>query len=136
MLGVGIAVLCYLINPSWMWMYWVNPDAIPWWHMAGIIFLGYPAWYTLGYLIGGELEKVALGLRAFLILLATIILSIAITIHRLWAVSTYADYHAGISKPLLSMKPLSVTLLAVTMTLLLPVMVYLLFWSHKRLKEE
>lgn len=135
MIGVGIAVVCYLVNPSWMWMYWVDPGAIPWWHMAGIFLVGYPASYTFGYLLGCELDKVNMNGTAFFNVLGLIFTAIFITFGRLWAVADFAGFHAGRAKPMIGMSPPSITGLAVVLLIAFPLAFYGLYKAHGRLIE-
>ena len=132
LVGVGIALTAYLVNPSWMWMYWVDPRAIPWWHMAVIFVIGYPALFTLGYLIGVELEKIGFGLIGFVLWFIVLLTVIVLTLGRLWKVSDYARY-PGSYDPLIGFSPFHVSGMALVLIIGIPVALYGLYWSHKRI---
>lgn len=54
---IAVSVTLYVMEPTWMWMYWVNPDVVP----IGIVvisFLMYEAAFIAGFAIASELERI------------------------------------------------------------------------------
>jgi hypothetical protein len=100
--GMGIAIAAYLLNPDWMWMYWLDASRLS----AGFtvyVFLMYPAMYTFGFLMADQAEKLrrhgSLSMLAGLVIF--LVLFIALTFDRLWDVGTTAQWDAGACVPLI-----------------------------------
>ena len=54
---IAVSVTLYVMEPTWMWMYWVNPYVLPI-GIAVISFLMYEAAFIAGFAIASELERV------------------------------------------------------------------------------
>ncbi len=100
--GMGIAIAAYLLNPDWMWMYWVDTTRLspP---ITVYVFLLYPAMFTLGFLGADQARKlgdrVSLSLLAALI--AFVVLFVLLTFGRVWCVGTISQWEAGTCVPLI-----------------------------------
>lgn len=132
----GVALLCFVLEPDWMWMYFtyrpIAPNAL-----AAYVFCGYFAMYLLGYLLTRAVRESA-GVRPAAVLLgidiAAIAVFIGVTFHRLWYVGSNGEYfgmdvmrtlrpirtmpHTGLFWVLLVAMPLAIGGLAVTLLLL------------------
>lgn len=133
--GVGIAVTAYAINPDWMWMYWVDPKGIPVSHVAVIFGLTYPAWFVLGYLIAPHLDQAGWGWRVVGLVSAFEIIFIGATIHRVWQVGTFEQFATGETVKILSISPLSFTTLSIALLIgfavAVPTLIGLLMHLHR-----
>ena len=113
--GMGIAIVAYLLNPDWMWMYWVDTSRLSFGFTA-YVFLMYPTMFTMGFLMADQVEKIKKR-GSFLLLVAlntVLFLFILLTLGRLWKVGTISQWDAGTTVPLLgpgfSVTPLAVAL--------------------------
>lgn len=100
--GMGIAVAAYMINPDWMWMYWVDTSRLsPWFTIY--VFLMYPAMFTLGFLLADQAEKIKTrgSISLLYVLIAFVVLFVLLTFSRLWNVGTSAQWDAGACVPLI-----------------------------------
>lgn len=100
--GMGIAVAAYLMNPDWMWMYWVDTSRLsP--GFTVYVFLMYPAMYTLGFLLADQAEKIKKRGSHILLggLVAAVLAFILLTFSRLWNVGTISQWDAGACVPLI-----------------------------------
>lgn len=127
-LAFGVALLCFILQPSWMFMYFTDPDLVPV-AIVVYIFAGYFVMYTCGFLAARALRKVDLRLAwgTFVAVLAFAFCFIGLTLHRLWYVGGFPAYVAGEAKALpgtglfwvlLVAMPLALVLLAAVLLLL------------------
>lgn len=109
-MAFGVALVCYVLHPDWMWMYYTSHTAVPV-ALVVYIFSGYFAMYLLGFLLVPELRKVRRELpwAVFMALLLFIFIFIGLNFHRLWYVGEYSVYVADNAK-------------AITGTSLLPIL--------------
>jgi len=101
--GFGIALICYVLYPDWMLMYYADNKKVPP-AMIGYIFSGYFAMYTLGFLLVPHLRerRERLPRDVFMSLMALIFAFIFVSFHRLWRVGEYDGYHRGDTRPITS----------------------------------
>lgn len=100
--GMGLAITAYVMNPDWMWMYWLDASRLS----AGFtvyVFFMYPAMYTFGFLITDQAEKLRIGgsLLLLAVLAAFLVLFILLAFGRIWNVGTTAQWDAGVCVPLI-----------------------------------
>ncbi len=113
--GMGIAIIAYLLNPDWMWMYWVDTSRLSFGFTA-YVFLMYPTMFTMGFLMADQVEKIKKrGSFFLLIALNTVLfLFILLTLGRIWKVGTISQWDAGTTVPMIgpgfSVTPLAVIL--------------------------
>jgi hypothetical protein len=97
--AVGVAFLCYRMEPDWMLMYLSSKKHLPK-AMVAYIFSGYVAMYVLGFLAVPQMRKY--GRRApwvaFGSLITLIFGFIGITFDRLWHVGDLEEYEAGTAR--------------------------------------
>lgn len=97
--SVGVAFLCYRIEPDWMLMYLSSKKRLPK-AMVTYIFSGYVAMYVLGFLAVPQMRK--FGRRtpwaALGTLIAFVFAFIGLTFNRLWHVGDLAEYEAGTAR--------------------------------------
>ena len=100
--GMGIAVAAYLINPDWMWMYWMDASRLSSWFTV-YVFLMYPAMFTLGFLLADQAEKIKTrgSISLLYALIACVVLFVVLTFGRIWNVGTTAQWDAGTCEPLI-----------------------------------
>lgn len=94
--AVGVALLCYLLHPDWMFMYLTRHDVVPV-SIVVYIFCGYLGMYVLGFLLVPQLRKLRNDAPwiALFAVLAFVLLFIGLTFHRLSYVGDFASYAAG-----------------------------------------
>lgn len=108
--GVGVAVGAYVINPAWMWMYWVDPADIPVSHLIVLFGLIYPGSFLLGYLLAPHLKSVGWGWRVLAIVAGYEVILILSTLPtRLLKVGSFDQWMQGQAVPLFSFSPLAFT---------------------------
>jgi hypothetical protein len=108
--GVGVAVGAYVINPAWMWMYWVDPKGIPVSHLIVLFGLIYPGSFMLGYLWAPYLNAAGWGWRVLGIVAGYEVILILFTLsNRLLQVGSFGQFVNGQTVPLFSFNPLSFT---------------------------
>jgi len=100
-LAFGVALLCFIMQPSWMFMYFTDPELVPV-AIVVYIFVGYFAMYTFGFLATRAMRRVdrRLAWGSFLAAMALIFCFIGLTFHRLWYVGNFPAYIAGEAKAL------------------------------------
>ena len=54
---IAISVTLYVMEPNWMWMYYVNPSTLPL-VVVAISFLLYEVCYMAGFALASELERI------------------------------------------------------------------------------
>lgn len=54
---IAISVTLYVMEPNWMWMYWVNPVGLPL-VVVAISFFLYEVCYFAGFALASEIERV------------------------------------------------------------------------------
>jgi len=138
--GVGIAVSASIINPDWMWIYWVDPKGIPASHIAVIFALLYPAWFMLGYLIAPHLDRAGWGGRIAALVPAFELVFILSTLPtRLRRVGTFEQSATGDMAMMLTLSPLSFTPLAIALIIgvavAIPGLIGLLWYLHRSSDE-
>jgi len=106
-LGVlSISLTLYALNPDWMWMYWVDPRALP----AGIqalAFVMYEVCFVAGFLLAAELARRSGWLLAGIT--AAAITTLEITARtRLFRFGTIDEFRAGTAAPAIGTNPLTV----------------------------
>lgn len=106
-LGVlSISLTLYAINPDWMWMYWIDPSALP----AGIqalAFVLYEVCFVAGFLLAAELARRSAWLLAGLT--AAAITTLEITARtRLFRFGTIDEFQAGTADPAIATDPLTI----------------------------
>lgn len=93
---IAISAALYVIEPAWMWMYWVDPSELP---IVVVIlsFLVYELCYVAGFAIARELESIrrnaTWGLVA--IMFPAITAAEIATRVRLFHFGTFEEFHAG-----------------------------------------
>ena len=94
-----IALICYIMEPDWMLMYFTPRDTVPN-ALVVYIFCGYFAMYLLGFLLVPAMRRVSerLAWAAFAADLALIAVFIGFTFHRLWYVGDFASYNMDNAK--------------------------------------
>lgn len=108
--GIGVAVGAYTINPAWMWMYWVDPSGIPISHMLVIFSFIYPGSFLLGYLLAPHLKSAGWEWRVLTIMVGIEAIFILATLpSRLWQVGSFDQFATGETIKLVSFSPLSFT---------------------------
>lgn len=108
--GVGVAVGAYVINPAWMWMYWVDPKGIPVSHLIVLFGLIYPGSFMLGYLWAPYLKAAGWGWRVLGIVAGYEVILVLTTLPtRLLRVGTFDQWMQGQTVPLFSFTPPSFT---------------------------
>ena len=133
--GMGIAITAYVLNPDWMWMYWLDASRLSPAFTVYVFFL-YPAMYTFGFLIADQAEKLRKGGSLLLLaaLVSFLLLFILLTFGRLWNVGTIAQWDAGTCVPMIG-PGLTFTPLATALTAGLALAVFsgvwLLRWFYK-----
>ncbi|MEX2457547.1 MAG: hypothetical protein WD770_01020 [Actinomycetota bacterium] len=93
---MAVSVTLYAVSDDWMWMYWVDPAALPF----GIVFMAFAMYavaFLAGYLLAPELDRlragsswVAIGLTA----VAITVLEVT-TWDRLTSLGTLSEFLAG-----------------------------------------
>jgi hypothetical protein len=110
--GVGVAVGAYIIEPAWMWMYWVDPRGIPASHVIVLFGFIYPGSFMLGYLLAPYLKSAGWGWRVFAIGVGYEVILVMCTLTtRLLKVGSFDQFVQGQTVPLFSFSPLSFTTL-------------------------
>ena len=108
--GVGVAVGAYVINPDWMWMYWVDSKVIPVSHLIVLFGFIYPGSFILGYLLAPHLKSAGWGWRVLAIVAGYEVILILFTLSsRLLQVGSFEQFIHGQTVPLFSFSPLSFT---------------------------
>ena len=108
--GVGVAVGAYVINPAWMWMYWVDPRGIPVSHLIVLFGFIYPGSFMLGYLLAPHLKAAGWGWRILAVLIGYEVIMVLATLStRLLKVGSFDQWVQGQAVPLFSFSPLSFT---------------------------
>jgi len=116
--GIGVAIGAYIIEPAWMWMYWVDPRGIPVSHIVFLFACIYPGSFLLGYLAAPYLDSAGWGWRILALLVGyEVIFVICNLTTRLWQVASFDQFAKGESVPLVSFSPLSFTPLAIELTI-------------------
>jgi hypothetical protein len=138
--GVGIAVMAYIIDPAWMWMYWVDPKGIPLSHVVVIFGLIYPGCFLLGYLLAPHLDAAGWGWRIAALVFAFEIIFIASTLQtRLWRVGSFEQFASGETVKMLTLSPVSFTTLSIGlligMGIAIPGLIGLLLHLHRSSDE-
>lgn len=54
---IAISVTLFIMEPDWMWMYWVNPRTVPI-LVVVMAFLMYEACFITGFALASELERI------------------------------------------------------------------------------
>lgn len=116
----GVALLCYILQPDWMWMYFTSHEAVPV-AIVVYVFSGYFLMYALGFLLLKAIRQLSGSAAwvAFLCDLTLIAVFISLTFHRLWYVGTTFAYkmESGIE-----VSPSMGVVKAITGTVLFPVL--------------
>jgi len=122
--GFVVAPLClyfYLVQPDWTWLYWVAPTRVPTLAIVPLV-VGHAALVLAGWLLGARLlragrQRLAIGLVVGLG--AALVLAAALALPRLVTAASYAGYHHGVGRGLMSVElgwAVVVSLLATTVT--------------------
>lgn len=103
---VPLGLYFYLAQPAWTWLYWVDPSAIP--RLAALpLVIVHAALVIAGWLGGAHLIRrdrqrlavwILIGVAVALVVLA------ALALPRLGAAATYAGYHDGQERGLMSVE--------------------------------
>ncbi len=122
--GLVVAPLClyfYLVQPDWTWLYWLDPARVPTLAVVplvaghgGLVLAG---WYLGARLIRLDRQRLAVWLLAGLG--AALVLVVALTLPRLVTAASYAGYHRGQRRGLMSVElgwAVVVSLLATAVT--------------------
>ncbi|MFH1148890.1 MAG: hypothetical protein V1748_00285 [Actinomycetota bacterium] len=89
----GVALLCYILEPDWMWMYFTSHEQVPT-AIVVYVFAGYFLMYALGFLLVRAVRELS-GTAAWAVFgceLALIAVFIGTTWHRLWYVGSIVEY--------------------------------------------
>jgi hypothetical protein len=135
--GVGLGLVLYLIEPDWMWMYWVDYRNVP---VAFIVyvFCFYPLMFCLGYLLVPELDKIRPGLASYLyvILNVLMVVLVIIMIHRLWHVGTIEEYKSGEAQAMITLRPFRMITIVWIMVIAMPFIGGALIWLYVKISRE
>ncbi len=116
--GIGVAVGAYIIEPAWMWMFWVDPKGIPVSHIVFLFALIYPGSFLLGYLVAPHLDSAGWGWRILAVLIGYEVIFVIFNLTtRLWHVASFEQFAKGETVPLVSFSPFSLTPLAIELTI-------------------
>lgn len=99
------AFVSYVVAPDWMWMYFLEPDAVDW--ALPFIAVAYVATFALGFAAAlglRELSRVYVFAAAVAALIGEVVI-VAITWERYRAVGTTGEWLAGDAFPLLGTSP-------------------------------
>jgi hypothetical protein len=136
-IGGGIALACYIIEPDWMWMYWVNYREVP---LAVVIyaFCGYPTMFVLGYLVAPELGKLRpnLDMQVYYLVNVIIIVIVLVFIHRIWHVGTIEEYAGGSAQGMVTLSPFSIMTVGWVLLLATPPVGAALVWMYRKIASE
>ena len=135
--GMSVAVICYLIEPDWMWMYWVDYRKLSL-AVVACAFCFYPVMFCLGYLMVPELEKLRPGLawQVYYGVNVAAMVVILVLIHRLWHVGTIEQYANGQAPGLVSLQPLRILTVGWVLGLSTPLVGASLIWLYRRISRE
>lgn len=137
LVGGGIALACYIIEPDWMWMYWVNYREVP---LAVVVyaFCGYPAMFVLGYLLAPELGKLRPGFdwHVYYLVNVVIIAICIIFIHRIWHVGTIEQYASGDAPGMIALGPFRILTVGWILLLATPPIGASLIWLYLKISRE
>lgn len=138
--AIGVALVCYIIEPDWMWMYFLDYRKIP---TAVVVyaFCFYPLLFCLGYLAAPELEKIRprLANRVYQGINVVIVVVIIAFIHRLWHVGTFEQYAAGPSNEapdLITLKPFRMLAVGWVLAAATPIVGGSLIWLYRKISRE
>lgn len=106
---VAVSAALYAMAPDWMWMYWVDPDALPL-AVVALAFALYEAAYVAGFALGAELERLrrGAGWAAAGVLFALISAAEATTRTRLFHFGSREEFLAGRAPGGIRLDPLRV----------------------------
>lgn len=93
---IAISAALYVIEPDWMWMYWVDSAGLPV-VVVVLSFLMYEAAFFAGFALASEIERQRRNATWALAgaMFAAITLVEVLTWRRLFHFGSFAEYHAG-----------------------------------------
>lgn len=93
---IAISVALYLIEPAWMWMYWVDPSRVPV-VVVALSFLLYEVCYFAGFALASEIERQRRNATWALAgaMFAAITAAEVATRTRLFRFGTFEEFNAG-----------------------------------------
>lgn len=96
-LFIAIVAYSYILAPSWMFMYFVDPTLVPTWLIVYFLLLYYVT-YVLGFLLHRELHRLSstVGWVALGIMLVASVAVIAPLWEEYTTVATYHDFQEGV----------------------------------------
>ena len=134
---ISVALICYIIEPDWMWMYFVDYRKVP---LAVVVytFCFYPALFCFGYLMVPELDKLrpGLALQVYYGVNVAIVVFCLAFIHRLWHVGTIDEYAIGEAPGLISLKPLRMLTVGWVLAVASPIVTGFLIWLYRKISRE
>jgi len=136
-MGMGLALICYWIEPDWMWMYLVDRSKVsP--IVTVFAFCFYPLVFCLGYLVAPQLDQARPGLawQVYKWLNAAIVVVILIFIHRLWHVGAYEQYYGGQAPGLIRLWTPRMLLVGWVLILATPIVGGSLIWMYVKISGE
>lgn len=97
---IAISVTLYVIEPAWMWMYWVDPRQMPL-VVVVLAFLLYEVCYFAGFALASEIERIRRNATWAIAgaMFAAITAAEVTTWHRLFTFGTHTEYAAGSARP-------------------------------------
>lgn len=101
----AIAFISYVVAPDWMWMYFIDPDAVAW--TLPLIALGYLATFGLGFAAALGLKLLSLTYvvaAAFAAIVAEVVV-VAMTWDRYRSVGTTQQWLSDEAASLLTLSP-------------------------------
>jgi hypothetical protein len=103
---IAVSVTAYILNPDWMWMYYVNARSLPI-VIVALVFALYEASFVAGFLIGPALERARRGLGIAVAIVAGIGITIAemASRGRLGHFGTFEEFRNGTAKQGLKFSP-------------------------------
>lgn len=117
-LAFGVALICYILFPDWMFMYFTDHSIVPV-AIVVYIFVGYFAMYILGFLIVRVMRQVRkeLAWGTFFAVLAFTFVFIGLTFHRLWYADDFMTYMMGNPQAITSTALLPILAIAIPLAI-------------------
>jgi hypothetical protein len=134
---IGVVVFGYIIEPDWMWMYFLDYREVPL-ALEVYAFLFYPIIFCFGYMMAPELEKVRPGLAngVYYAVNVAIVVVILAFIKRLWHVGTLQEFMNDNAPGFITLDPPRMLLLGWLLAAGTPIAGFSLIWLYRRISRE